>query len=279
MIEFATSWLATLPTYGRIFVILVVAGLAHLLARTVQHLGDRVLNPQPGSGGYVKSYPRFATVITLVVSTFTFVVYFGAMGLLLQEAGISLKTYVASATVVGLAVGFGLQGLVQDVVTGLTLIFSDTLNVGEMVDLSGTTGRVDRIGLRFTTLVNLLDQQVHVPNRNINQIGRYRNGYVRAYVDVTIAPEATPEQVEAVTKPLASGLHAEFPAIILTEPEFMGIQSTGDQGWQYMRFKFRIWPGQGALIESGFRDRLLASLKALDTNYAPWMIAVTYRAE
>jgi small conductance mechanosensitive channel len=93
--------------------------------------------------------------------------------LLVQEAGISLKTYVASATVIGLTVGSGLQGLVQDVITGLTLIFSDTLNVGEVVDLSGQTGRVDRIGLRFTTLITLLEQRVHVPNRNINQISRY----------------------------------------------------------------------------------------------------------
>ncbi|NNE69111.1 MAG: mechanosensitive ion channel family protein [Rhodothermales bacterium] len=279
MLESLTSWIADLPTAGRVVAIIVLALVGHLLARGVQHLGDRFLNPHRVSSGQIRSYPRLATVATLVVSTFTFAVYFGAVGLLLQEAGISLETYVASATVIGLAVGFGLQGLVQDVVTGLTLIFSDTLNVGEMVDLSGNTGRVDRIGLRFTTLINLLDQQVHIPNRNIIQIGRYRNGYVRAYLDVTISDKTDADAVLAAVKPVAEGMHAAFPAIVLTEPEFMGVQKTGEGGWNYLRIKFRLWPGQGPLIEGGFRDRVLARLKQLDPDYALWMMTVTYRSQ
>ena len=90
--------------------------------------------------------------------------------MILQEIGVPLRTYFASASVIGLAVGFGLQGFVQDVIIGLTLIFSDVINVGDMVDLSGQSGRVVRIGLRFTTLVNVLGQEVNVSNRNIVQI-------------------------------------------------------------------------------------------------------------
>lgn len=157
--------------------------------------------------------------------------------------------------------------------------FSDTLNVGEVVDLSGRTGRVDRIGLRFTTLITLLEQRVHVPNRNINQISRYRNGYVRAYVDVTISDKLTGDQVGDLAAPLANGMHAQYPAIVLTEPEIMGLQTAGTGRWSYLRIKFRVWPGQGALIEGGFRDRTLATLKSLDPDDAAWMISVTYRAE
>lgn len=279
MIDSLTTWLSSLPVWARILSIIGLAIAAHVIARVVRHLGERFLGSGRDKEAYLRKYPRIATVITLVISTFTFVVYFAALGLLVQEAGISLKTYVASATVIGLAVGFGLQGLVQDVVTGLTLIFSDTLNVGEVVDLSGQTGRVDRIGLRFTTLITLLEQRVHVPNRNINQISRYRNGYVRAYVDVVISEKVTGDQVTAVVKPVADGMHDEYPGIVLTEPELMGVRVAGSGAWSYLRLKFRIWPGQGALIEAGFRDRALARLRTLDPDYAPWMISVTYRAE
>ncbi len=63
---------------------------------------------------------------------------------------LSLKTYLASASIMGLAIGFGSQGLVQDVVTGVTLVFSDLIDVGEMVEISGQTGIVRSIGMRFT---------------------------------------------------------------------------------------------------------------------------------
>ena len=65
--------------------------------------------------------------------------------MILREFKISLTTYFASATVIGLAVGFGLQGFVQDLVIGLTLIFSNALNIGEMVKLGDEIGNVDNI--------------------------------------------------------------------------------------------------------------------------------------
>jgi small conductance mechanosensitive channel len=102
---------------------------------------------------------------------------------------------------------------------------------------------------------------------------------VRAYVDVTISEKLTGDQVAEFVKPLAYGMHAQYPAIVLTEPEMMGTGVAGDGGWSFLRVKFRIWPGQGALIEGGFRDRTLAKLMQLDPEYAPWMISVTYRAE
>lgn len=68
--------------------------------------------------------------VSLVESTLVFTIYFGAFGLMLHEFGVSLTAYLASASIIGLAVGFGSQGLVQDVVTGLTLILSDLFQPG-----------------------------------------------------------------------------------------------------------------------------------------------------
>lgn len=272
--------LADLPPSLRVLAIVGLALLAHALVRGIKHGGEWLLTPRDEQRDAMwQRYPKVATIITIVVSALTFVIYFAALGFILDEMGISLTAYIASASVIGLAVGFGSQGLVQDVVIGLTLIFSDVLNVGEMVDISGQTGRVQKIGLRFTRLVNLLDQQIHIPNRNIAQINRYRNGYIRAYVDLQLPDDAEADLVLDTVTPLARGMHAQYSAVVLTEPEIMGVQTAEPGGWRYLRIKFRLWPGQGALIETSFRQRALAALKRLHEDYADWMITVTYRAE
>jgi small-conductance mechanosensitive channel len=264
---------------SRIALILILAVVAHVMVVAVRRLGTWILAPDAtGPGTLARRQPKLASIITLVVSTVTFVVYFGAVGLILSELGISLTTYLASATVLGLAIGFGLQGLVQDIVIGLTLIFSDVIDVGDVVDIGGQTGRVHSIGLRFTVIRTLVDQHVFVPNRNVAQISRYRNGYVRVYADVQIPEGVAPDEVRAEVDALAGGTYSQHPDIILEEPEIVGIRTTEPAGWSYVRIKFKIWPGQGALIEGTFRQRILAAMRRRAGEYPDWMVVVTYRA-
>lgn len=279
------DWLNELPPLGRVLAIIGLAVAAHLLVRALRAFGAWMLTPKvkhrvKAQERFGDLYPRLATITTIIVSAFTFTVYFSAFGLILKEVfGVSLQAYFASATVIGLAVGFGSQSLVQDVVVGLTLIFSDVANVGDVVDMGGQTGRITHIGLRFTTLVNLHNQQVFIPNRSITQINRYHNGFIRAYVDIQVAEGEAGEQMVAAALPVAQAMHVQYRAIVPTEPENLGVQRAEPGGWQFLRLKFRLWPGQGALIETSFRQRLLTTLKQLDPNYADWMVTVTYRAE
>lgn len=264
----------------RIAAIVVLAVLAHVLVRGLRWLGEWALTPQGTDRTTLsRRYPKVATVGTILVSAVTFTIYFGGFGLVLRELGVPLENYLVSASVIGLAVGFGSQGLVQDIVIGLTIIFSDVLNVGDVVDIGGQSGRVERIGLRFTTLVNLLDQKVYVPNRNIGQINRYRNGYIRAYADIQVPEGLDEDTLMALVTPLADGMHAQYGAIVLTPPEVMGLHRADPGGWRYLRLKFRLWPGQGVLIETTFRQRALAALRTHTADYADWMITITYRVD
>lgn len=238
------SFVADLPPVLRILIILLLAVLAHFGVRALRALGQWILTPRGDpKDAFARRFPKGATIITIAVSALTFTFYFLAIGLIFKEFGISLTAYLASASVIGLAVGFGSQGLVQDVVIGLTLIFTDVLDVGDMVDISGQTGRIERIGLRFTTLVNLLEQRVYVPNRNITQINRYRNGYVRAYVDVQLPEAVMPDEAVSRIPPIARGMRTQYEAIVLTEPEIMGVLTAEPGGWRFLRIKFRLWPG------------------------------------
>src|SRR5690606_11436171 len=155
----------------------------------------------------------------LIVSSLIFVIYFVALGYLLKElTPITLGQYLATASVVGLAVAFGTQGLVQDVVTGLTLIFTGTLEPGDIVEIAGQTGRVEQIGLRFTTFTTFVDQTIYLPNRNIGTIGRYRAGYARAFLDVQVPDGIDESEVaEALTR-VAAAFREQHTAAIIGEP-------------------------------------------------------------
>jgi moderate conductance mechanosensitive channel len=269
-------------TLMRVGGIVLLAALLHLIVRGMRRLSEWIVtpatSPELARELFARRRPKFATVTTLIVSAVTFMIYFIAIGFIFNElAFFDVRAYFASATVIGLAVGFGSQGLVQDVVIGLTLIFSDAFNVGDIVEISGQVGQVEKVGLRFTTIVNFLGQTVYIPNRNIGLIGRYRRGAVRAYVDLQLcAGVGEDEMIDTVSR-IARGLRTQQPAILLTEPEVLGPFDADPGDWRFIRAKFRIWPGQGAFVETAFRQRVLASLRRLDPDYADWMVTITYR--
>jgi small conductance mechanosensitive channel len=278
------EYIVSLPTGIRIIVIILVAILAHFMVRGLRQLSQWLLTLKLGTGAattesFTRRYPKLATVTSILVSGLTFIIYFMAIGLILREFRVSLTAYLASASVIGLAVGFGLQGLVQDVVIGLTLIFSDTMNIEDIVELSGQVGKVETIGLRFTTLVNIYGQKIHVPNRNIGMISRFRRGSIRAYVDVQLPDGLEEKRVTQEVQSIADGMHSQYRSIILTPPEIFGIKEARAGNWRYLRVKFRLWPGQSALIETTFRQRVAALMKKLYSDYADWMVTVTYRVE
>src|SRR5208282_6123500 len=132
----------------RLLLIVLLALLVHIMVKVVRRTSEWVINKseaQKNPLGFVTQQPKFITITRLTASSVTFVIYFFAIGLILQEFGVNLTAYLASASVVGLAISFGSQGLVQDVVIGLTLIFSDAMDIGDMVEIAGTVTVVGRV--------------------------------------------------------------------------------------------------------------------------------------
>ena len=226
--------------------------------------------------------PKFITISRLIVSALIFVLYFLAFGLILQEFGVNLTAYLAGASIIGLAISFGSQGLVQDIVSGMTLIFCDAMDVGDLVEIASINtiviGRVEEIGLRFTTLVNFLHQKVLIPNRNIGTVSRFPPGGVDAYGNVKIPAGADPQKAVQIVGDEAKGMWEQFGAIILSEPMIGEVEKARGGGWSFFRIHFKILPGQGGLIEKTFRLRVVSAMKAFDPNYAEWQVPVTYRA-
>jgi len=77
---------------------------------------------------------------------------------------------------------------------------------------------------------------------------------------------------------IAGGMWRQFGAIILSEPALGDVETAQGGGWNFLRVHFKIWPGQGSLIETTFRQQMVSAMKAFDPHYADWQVAVTYRA-
>lgn len=273
------------PIGVRIAIIIAIAILAHVAARAALRLtGIWVKRSQAHAGklGYFGTTPKFDTVLRLIFSSAIFGIYFVGIGLVLEEFGLGITAYLASTSVLGLAISFGSQGLIQDIVIGLTLIFWDAMDVNDMVEIVGPTtsvvGRVEEIGMRFTKIVNFYGQKVLIPNRTIGNISRFPHGGVDAYADPQIPASVAPAVVLLVIQNLALGMWAQFGAIILAEPVIGRIQKAPGGTWTFVRVHFKIWPGQGGLIETTFREEVVRALNSIDPKYASWQVPVTYRA-
>ena len=222
---------------------------------------------------------RLQSLATLLSSAMLFALYFLILGLILAEFGVSLTAYLASASVLGLALGFGSQGIVQDIVTGLTLIFSDLIDVGDLVEVSGETGLVRGVTMRFVELENSLGGTVFVPNRTISSVTNYPRGYIRCFVDVTLLGDAASRQrMQAAAVRMMSSFAREFPGLCVREPAIVGRQRL-DSGKEFLRLKFRIWPNRGSPIETTFKQELEAELARENADYKQWMISVTNEIE
>ncbi len=264
----------TEPNLGRLGTIVAVAIAAHVATLLVRALSVRILRSRFSSESKVMTITGFAS------STIVFAIYFGTFGFLLSELGVSLTTYLASASVIGLAVSFGSQGVVQDVINGLTVVFSDLIDVGDMVDLSGQVGIVEKVGMRFTVLVNFSGARVFVPNRSILNVINYPNGYIRAHLDARLPSgvAGSDTDCEARLARLARSAYEQYPGVLLLAPSVEG-RSTTEAGYTYIRIKFRIWPGQGALLENFVKPAVVASLRELEPGYPDWMVTIHYRSE
>ena len=272
-------------TGTRLLLIIGLAILVHLVIKLVRFISEWLIyksHEQKNPLGFVTQQPKFITVTRLIVSAITFTVYFFAVGLLLQELlAIDLGKYLASASILGLAVSFGSQGLVQDIVSSLTLIFCDTMDVGDLVEIAGTTnvsGRVEEIGLRFTKLINFYHQEVFIPNRTIANVSRFPQGGMDAYAYVQVPKCVDGQKAIRIVEGAAQGMWAQFGAIVLSEPFIEKVEPSQDGGWDFVRVHFKVWPGQGSLIETTFRQQIVSAMKALEPNYADWQVPVTYRA-
>ena len=169
---------------------------------------------------------REATMMRLLENILSYVVYFIAFMMVLSTLTIDVKALLAGAGIVGLAVGFGAQNLVRDIITGFFIIFEDQFSVGDYVRIGQFEGNVEEIGLRTTKIKNFSGELYIIPNGNITEVTNFSLHNSMAIVDVSIAYEGDIDRTEQVILELLETLPRKYEDFIKT-PELLGVQSLG----------------------------------------------------
>jgi small-conductance mechanosensitive channel len=153
-----------------------------------------------------------------------------AVMMILSEFGINITPIITGAGIAGLAVGFGAQNLVRDIISGFFLILEDQIRVGDVVQINGTGGAVEGIRLR-TTVLRDLQGVVHIfPNGEIKQVANMTKEFSYYVINVGVAYKENVDEVMAVLKTIGEELAQapEFAAFILSPLEILGVDDFGD---------------------------------------------------
>ncbi|AGK56181.1 mechanosensitive ion channel family protein [Bacillus sp. 1NLA3E] len=169
---------------------------------------------------------REATLMKLLDNILSYVIYFIAFIMILSTIGINVKPLLAGAGIVGLAVGFGAQNLVRDIITGFFIIFEDQFSVGDYVRIGQYEGTVEEIGLRTTKIKSFSGERHVIPNGGITDVTNFSIHNSMAIVDVGIAYEEDIDRAEKVILELLETLPDKYEEII-SPPQLLGVQSLG----------------------------------------------------
>lgn len=206
------------------------------------------------------SKARIITLDKLVLNVFSYVLIFIFIAMLFGIFGLSIGPLIASAGVLGLAVGFGAQGLVSDVVTGFFILLEKQIEVGEYITTVGYEGIVEEIGLR-TTQIRSFDGTLHfIPNRQMEGISNHSRGTMQALVDINIHYETDINQTMTVLQSLCEQFQSDQRFV--DGPNVIGVQELGTS-----EITLRII-GQTVNMEqwSAERDIRKAVKEAFDTH-------------
>ncbi len=177
-----------------------------------------------------RSSQRAKTLGALLRSTASIGVYGLAVMMALSEFNINLGPLIASAGIVGVAVGFGAQSLVKDFLSGSFMLLEDQYGVGDVVDVGDTVGVVEEVKLRTTQVRDINGTLWHIPNGSIGRVANMSQDWGRLVLDVEVAYDTDLAQAMAVIKETADGLwRDELPnATIIEEPSIAGVQGLGE---------------------------------------------------
>ena len=202
---------------------------------------------------------RAQTMGSLLKSIVTGVVAAVVGTMMLSEVGVDIAPIVASAGIIGVALGFGSQTLVKDVLSGIFMIFEDQYGVGDVVDLGEASGTVEAVSLRVTRLRDVDGTVWYVRNGEILRVGNMSQNWARTVLDVNVNYDEDLVKVRRVLREIAHDVwdDEDFRNQIIEEPEVWGVQNIGVDGVT-MRVTLKTAPMEQWSVAREMRERVLA---------------------
>ncbi len=257
--------------------ILVGAWVVNLVLRwLIRRIGMRMIASADRLGEFMPSEVRFGgsssrlqarseTVTAIARSVASILVVVVAAALVLAELGASLPAILASAGVIGVALGFGAQTLVRDMLAGFFIVVEDRYGVGDIVDCGAPVqGVVERVTLRSTRVRDVNGTVWHIANGEVLSVGNKSQSWSRAVVDVVVAPETDVELAVSVLAGVGAALRADpaWSDRITGDVEVLGVLLIDPTGIT-LRALCDTEPAAQFEVEREFRLRVLG---AFDTD-------------
>jgi small-conductance mechanosensitive channel len=229
--------------------------------RLVVSLVNRGLRPLAGSTDYTARLQRARTLKPLLASFARYLVAFIVGVIVLQELGIDVRAMIVSAGVVGLAIGFGAQSLIKDVITGFFILFENLVAVGDVIEVGAHTGVVESVGLRVTKLRKFSGELRIVPNGELTAFGQHSAGWARVVIEVGVGYDEDVSRALAVLETIGRGFQDAHRPHVLEPPVAEGILRFGDSD-VVLRLHARVDAARKADFELELRRRIKEGLDA-----------------
>jgi small conductance mechanosensitive channel len=254
-------------------IILIVSG-AVLLTRVATWLGAwltrRIDSHDQSSDALVRSEAaKHRHSVTQVITwTALALVYSIAGVLVLERFGVPITSLVAPATVAGVALGFGAQRVVQDILAGFFIIaerqygFGDLIRISSIGSTTGVTGTVEEVTLRVTNMRTVNGELVIIPNGQINQVTNLSRDWARAVVDVPLPTTVDIRRVNEILQAAGEAVYADerLRKLMLDAPTVMGVERLDVDSFS-IRMVARTLPGKQFEVSRELRSRIATALR------------------
>ncbi|GAA6734881.1 mechanosensitive ion channel family protein [Thermus oshimai] len=238
-------------------------GLAALGVLALTYLGYRLLPrllsrlPEPEGTELTREAVRRKTLRAVSESFLKGVVLVVGGLFLLSNLGLNVTALLAGAGVAGLAISFAAQNLIRDFINGFFILLEDQYGVGDIVQIGGVGGQVERFNLRLTVLRDLEGRVHFIPNSQVQQVTVLTQEWSRAVVDVSVAYKEDLDRVLGVFRDEVEAFHRdpEWQDAFTEPPEVLGVQNLADSG-VVIRVLFSTKPAQQWAVAREFRRRI-----------------------
>ena len=250
---------------GRPLAILGIVVVAVVLRWVAIKATDRVVKraqttPLPGTKTAFNRRAQRADSLGSLLKSITTALIFGvAFVMVLSEVGMDIAPIIASAGVLGLAIGFGAQNLVKDFLSGVMMMIEDQYGVGDVVDLGEATGTVENVALRVTRLRDINGTVWYVRNGEILRVGNQSQNWARTVLDVGVAYSEDLVRVREVLEEVARSMweDEDYRDIVIEEPTVWGVEDLGPDS-VVIRVALKTAPAEQWQVAREMRSRIKA---------------------